>query len=190
MTKILVETSGRHIHLSQDHLEKLFGPGHRLSKLRDLSQPTEFAAKEQLIIKTDKNSFNNVRVVGPVRGQTQVEISKTDANFLGLTPPIRRSGDLVGSAKCILIGPHGQVALAEGVIIAWRHIHLNPRSLSNFGLVDGQTVSVKINQQGRDLIFNNVDLRIDEDFALAMHVDTDEANAAGIDGTAEGEIIV
>jgi len=190
MTKILVETSGRHVHLSQDHLEKLFGPGYQLSKLRDLSQPTEFAAKEQLIIKTDKNSFNNVRVVSPVRAQTQVEISQTDANFLGLTPPIRRSGDLAGSARCILIGPRGQVELEEGVIVGRRHIHLNPRSLSNFGLIDGQTVSVKINHPERGLVFNNVDLRIDEDFALAMHIDTDEANAAGIDKTAEGEIII
>lgn len=190
MTKILVETSGRHVHLSQKHLERLFGPGYQLSKLRDLSQPAEFAAKEQLIIKTDKNSFDNVRVVGPVRPQTQVEISKTDANFLGLHPPIRRSGDLVGSVDCILIGPRGQVVLKEGVIIARRHIHLNLQSLSNFGLVDGQTVSVKIDHPERGLVFNNVDLRIDENFAPAMHIDTDEANAAGIEGSAEGEVII
>lgn len=189
MIKIRVETSARHVHLSQEHLEQLFGRGYRLSKLRALSQPSDFAAKESVTIKTDKNVFNNVRIVGPVRPHTQVEISKTDANFLGLNPSIRRSADLAGSAKCILIGPKGQVVLEEGVIIPKRHIHINPQSLSKFGLVAGQTTSVKIANQERGLIFNNVDLRVEEKFLPAMHIDTDEANAAGIDGTAEGEII-
>ncbi|MCX6740925.1 MAG: phosphate propanoyltransferase [Candidatus Parcubacteria bacterium] len=190
MVKIIVETSARHVHISQEHLKQLFGKGYQLSRLHDLSQSAEFAAKEQVIVKTDKNSFNNVRIVGPVRGQTQVEISQTDANFLGLIPPIRRSGDLAGSEQCILIGPQGQVVLREGVIISKRHIHINPQSLSKFGLKAGQTVSVKIDQKERGLIFNNVDVRVEDKFSPAMHVDTDEANAAGIDGAGRGEITV
>jgi len=190
MVKILVETSARHVHLSQEDLEQLFGRGYQLSKMRALSQPSDFAAEESVIIKTDKHTFNNVRIVGPVRPHTQVEISKTDANFLGLNPSVRRSADLTGSAKCILIGPRGQVSLEEGVIIPKRHIHINPQSLSKFGLRLGQAVSVKINNQERGLVFNNVDLRVEEKFMPAMHIDTDEANAAGIDGTTEGEVII
>ncbi len=190
MSKVIVETSARHIHLCQEDLDKLFGKGHQLRKLRNLSQPSEFAAQETLIIKTPKNVLDKVRVVGPLRHQTQVEISKTDARWLGLNPPIRRSGDLDGSEKCILIGPKGQVRLTVGVIVAWRHLHLSPRFAKEHNLNEQNLVSVRVNQSARTLTFHNVYIRIGEGFAPVVHLDTDEANAAGIVGPTEGEIIV
>jgi propanediol utilization protein len=189
MMKIIVETSARHIHLCQKDLEVLFGAGYKLNKLRDLSQPGEFAAQEILVIKTAKNIFEGVRVVGPIRERTQVEISKTDALFLGLNPPVRNSGDLDDSASCILVGPKGEVNLLQGVILAWRHIHVNPEFLAKNALSDKQFICIKTKGE-RELIFNNVYLKSEEKFVPIFHIDTDEANAADLDKIAEGEIIV
>jgi propanediol utilization protein len=190
MIKIPVETSARHIHLSQEDLKVLFGDNFELHQMRELSQPNEFAAKETLTIKTPKNSFFNVRIVGPVRAKTQVEISKSDAYILGLNPPIRISGDVANSEKCLLVGPKGQVELKEGVIVSWRHIHLNPDFLKKNNLNEKQLVSVKIAKGDRRLTFHDVCLRVSDHYEPAMHVDTDEANAAGLTETSEGELII
>jgi len=190
MFKILVEISARHVHLSPKHLEKLFGPGYQLNKLKDLSQKGQFAAKETVILKTLKSEIPNVRIVGPVRKKTQVEISKTDAIKLGINPPIRKSGDLAGSAGCVLIGPKGKVKLKEGVIIAWRHLHLNPRLVQKYGLTSRKYVSVKVKTQKRSLTFHQVYLQIDPSFTPSFQIDTDEANAAGIEGETEGIVMI
>ncbi|MDD2646651.1 MAG: phosphate propanoyltransferase [Patescibacteria group bacterium] len=189
MTKIIIESSARHVHLSQHDLEKLFGVNYKLNKLRDLSQPGEFAAQETLAIKTPKNKLEKIRVVSPLRPQTQVEISKTDALILGLNPPVRNSGDLANSDPCILVGPVGEISLSQGVILAQRHIHVNSKFLAQNGLSEKESVSVKVDGE-RGLVFNNVYLKSDEKFMPVFHIDTDEANAAGINKTGEGEIIV
>jgi propanediol utilization protein len=190
MIKIPTEISARHIHLCREHLDQLFGPGYQLTKLRDLSQKGEFAAQETIIIKTEKNQIANVRIVGPLRSRTQLEISKTDARYLGLNPPVRKPGDLDGSAGCILVGPKGEVNLKEGVIIAWRHIHVSPEFAKKHGLSADKYVSVKINHGERSTTFHNVYIHIDPKFTPLFCLDTDEGNAAGIDQKTEGEIII
>ncbi len=190
--KILVEISARHVHLSQEHLETLFGSGYELNKVKNLSQKGQFAVRETVIIQTEKDKIENVRILGPVRPRTQAEVSKTEARQLGVDPPVRKSGNLDGSAGCKLIGPQGEVDLKEGMIIAWRHIHLDPEtakkySLDNLG--DDKYISVKIETSERSLTFHQVRVRIDPSFTPAFHIDTDEANAAGIEQEIEGEII-
>lgn len=189
MAEVMVETSARHVHLSKEHLEILFGKGAALTKKRDLSQPGQFACEERVTVAGEKKSIPNVIVLGPERAQTQVEISLTDARALGTAAPIRESGDLAGSGKCRLIGPCGEVELAEGVIAAKRHIHLDPASAEKFGVADKQNVFVKITTAERTTIFGDVVIRVSPKFAPAMHIDTDEANAAGISGAATGEIL-
>lgn len=189
MAEVMVETSARHVHLSKEHLEILFGKGAALTKKRDLSQPGQFACEERVTVAGEKKSIPNVIVLGPERAQTQVEISLTDARALGAAAPIRESGDLAGSGKCRLIGPCGEVELAEGVIAAKRHIHLDPASAEKFGVADKQNVFVKIATAERTVIFGDVVIRVSPKFAPAMHIDTDEANAAGISGAVTGEII-
>lgn len=189
MAEVMVETSARHVHLSKEHLEILFGKGAALTKKRDLSQPGQFACEERVTVAGEKKSIQNVIVLGPERAQTQVEISLTDARVLGAAAPIRESGDLAGSGKCRLIGPCGEVELAEGVIAAKRHIHLDPASAEKFGVADKQNVFVKIATAERTAIFGDVVIRVSPKFAPAMHIDTDEANAAGISGAVTGEII-
>ncbi|MGC9049024.1 MAG: phosphate propanoyltransferase [Patescibacteria group bacterium] len=189
MLKIPVEISARHIHLCREHLDQLFGPGYELTKLKDLSQKGQFAAQETVTIKTEKNQLANVRIVGPLRSRTQLEISKTDARYLGINPPVRKPGDLDGSAGCILIGPKGEVNLKEGVIIAWRHIHINPEFAEKNGLSSDKYVSVKINNGDRSVTFHKVYVHVDPKFAPLFCLDTDEGNAAGIEQKAGGEII-
>ena len=189
MFKVLVEVSARHIHLSQECLDQLFGQGYKIKKLKDLSQPGLFAAQETLIVQTAKNKFDKVRIIGPTRPQTQAEISKSDAYYLGINPPIRKSGNLAGSEKCKLIGPKGDIDLAEGVIIAQRHLHLDLQTAEQNNLKDGQFVSVKIDSANRATTLHRVLVRVSSDFRPAVHLDTDEGNTAGVDKEIQGEIV-
>jgi putative phosphotransacetylase len=180
MIKIPIEVSARHIHLTQADLETLFGKGYELTAEKALSQTGQFAAREILTIKTEKGEFNKVRIVGPVRNYSQVEISKTDALKLGLNPPLRVSGGAEGSPGITIIEPEGQkIELKEGVIIAQRHVHASPEDAAQYGLKNGQIFSVKIAGE-RGLTFDNVAVRIDPTYVWAMHIDTDEGNAVGI----------
>ncbi|MFA5083983.1 MAG: phosphate propanoyltransferase [Candidatus Paceibacterota bacterium] len=175
--KIKIEISGRHCHLSLKDLETLFGKRHRLKPIRIISQPGQFASKETVSVRTAGGRLDNVRVLGPVRGKTQIEISRTDATKLMINPPVRQSGDLKNSLGAELIGPRGSVKIREGVIIAERHVHCDPKTAKKLKLKDGQRVSIKT-QGSRSVTFNNVLVRINKDFSLAFHIDTDEANAA------------
>ncbi len=189
MAEIMVETSARHVHLSKEHIEILFGRGAELTKKRDLSQPGQFACEERVTVVGEKRSIPNVIVLGPARVQTQVEVSLTDARTLGVCAPIRESGDLAGSGACKLVGPCGEVELSEGVIAAKRHIHLNPETAEKFGLRDKEKVFVKIGSEERTTVFGDVVIRVSPKFYPAMHIDTDEANAAGVSAAVKGEIL-
>lgn len=176
---ITIEVSAHHIHLAQHDVESLFGAGHQLTKTSDLSQPGQFACKEQLTIVGPKGRIERVRVLGPARKYTQIEIAMTEQFKLGLQPPIRESGDIEGSPGCTLEGPAGSVTLPKGVICALRHIHMNPADALRYGLRDKSTVRVRV-PGDRELLFGDVRIRVDPSFALAMHIDTDEANAANL----------
>jgi len=186
--KIPVEVSARHCHLSKEDLEKLFGTGHELEKERQLYEPSDFACKEKVDIQVGSKKFEKIRVVGPLREQTQVEISLTDAIGSGLMPQIRLSGNLQGSAGVILQGPAGQVELNEGLIIAQRHIHCATDEAKKYKLKTGDIVSVKIESE-RPVIFEKVIVRVKDDYKLCLQLDTDEGNAAGINKTSEGQIV-
>ena len=175
---VLVETSARHIHVSQEHLEILFGKGYELTKKKDLSQPGQYACAERIDVVGPKKTLPGVSILGPVRPATQVELSLTDARSIGVVAPIRESGDIAGTGACKLVGPCGEVEIAEGVIAAKRHIHMTTADAAEMGLVDKQIVSVKIASEGRETIFGDVVVRVSDKFALAMHIDTDESNAA------------
>lgn len=187
--KVMVETSARHLHVSQEDLVTLFGEGAVLSNKKDLSQPGQFATNEKVEVVGPKGSLK-MSILGPVRPETQVELALTDARKLGITAPIRESGDLAGTPGCKLVGPAGEVEISNGVIIAKRHIHFNPEEAKEAGVVDKQVVSVKLNYNDRALIFGDVVCRVSPKYALAMHIDTDESNAAGLPGTVDGEIIL
>ena len=186
--KIMVETSARHLHVSQEALEALFGQGAKLTNKKDLSQPGQFACVEKVKVVGPRGDIT-MSILGPVRRATQVEVAFTDARKLGIAAPVRESGDIAGTPGCQLVGPAGEIEIDCGVIVAKRHIHLTPESAKQFGLHDKQIVSVSVGNQGRKLIFGDVVVRVSEKFAPAMHVDTDEANAAGLAGTTDGEII-
>ncbi len=189
MNKILVEISARHIHLTQGDLEILCGPGSELKDVRPLSQPGQYVSNVRLTLVGPKKSFDNVVVLGPVRKASQVEVSATEARTLGLKPPIRESGDIEGSSPIIIRGPVGEISLAQGCIIAKRHIHMTPDDAKVFNVQDKDIVGVKINTDDRSLIFGDVVIRVRHDFALSMHIDTDEGNAAGLTGETFGELI-
>ena len=186
--KILVETSSRHVHVTKEHLEILFGAGAVLHNKRELSQPGQFLTEEKVTLVGPKREIKGVSILGPERPATQVEVSLTDARTLGVSAPIRESGDVAGSAACKIVGPCGEVDLTEGVIAAKRHIHLTPESAAEFGVADKEIVCVKIDS-ARPLVFDDVVVRVSEKFAPAMHVDTDESNAAALSGEVYGEII-
>jgi putative phosphotransacetylase len=175
--EIPVGVSGKHLHLSQADLETLFGEGYKLTEMKPLSQPGQFASEEVVNVVGPKGTLKNVRVLGPIRKQTQIEVSRTDAFALGLKPPVKDSGDLAGSLGITLEGPKGSITLNEGVIIAMRHLHLSIPEAESLGLSDKQIVSLKTSGP-RGLIFDNVLVRVHQNFALDFHVDTDEANAA------------
>ena len=177
---IPVGISNRHIHLSREHVEILFGKGYQLTKLKDLSQPGQYACKEQLtIVGPSMRAIEGVRVLGPERKASQVEISRTDSFVLKVKPPVRESGDIKGSAPVTIIGPKGIVTLSEGCIIANRHIHMSEDEGKAFGVKDGDYVDVEFNGERRSL-FYDVQIRVHKDFRLEMHIDTDDANAAGV----------
>lgn len=185
-----IETSARHIHLSREDCDKLFGEGYELSPLKELFEPEHFVAVEHVTIVGPRDEIRDVSIIGPFRKQTQVEISLSDARKLGLKPPIRLSGDLAGSEKCIIRGPKGEVQIEEGVIAAKRHLHIAPKDAEELKLNDGDNVNVIAESPDRSVIFQDVIVRIGpEDFNLAMHVDTDEANAAGLGRDSQGRII-
>ena len=187
--QVLVETSARHLHLSQKDLETLFGEGYQLTPKKDLSQPGQFACVERVDVVGRKKTLSGVTILGPVRQATPVALSLPDARSIGVDAPIRESGDIAGSGACKLVGPKGEIELKEGVIAAKRHIHMTPADAEAFGVNDGQTVSVRIDSNGRALTFGDVVIRVRDDFALAMHIDTDESNAAcAVPGTM-GEVI-
>ena len=174
-----VGVSARHVHLTQEHVEALFGKGYQLTKKKDL-MGGQFASNEQVtIVGLKLRAIESVRILGPVRSKTQVEISATDARTLGIKAPIRQSGDLKGSAPIAIVGPKGALYLQEGAIVAMRHIHMTPADAEAAGLKNGDIVSVKADNE-RGTIFNHVVIRVDPSFSLEMHIDTDEANAAGI----------
>ena len=190
MNKVLIEVSARHIHLTREHVDILFGKGHQLTVKKELSQPGQFACEEKVRVEGKKSFFPGVSVLGPERSATQLEVSLTDARSIGVTAPVRESGDVAGSGGCKLVGPCGEVEIAEGVIAAKRHIHFNPEEAKEAGVEDKQVVSVKVDYNGRSLIFGDVVCRVSPKYALAMHVDTDESNAAALPGTVDGEIIL
>ncbi|OGY93079.1 MAG: propanediol utilization protein [Candidatus Komeilibacteria bacterium RIFOXYA2_FULL_45_9] len=189
MHRVPVEISARHLHLSQNDLETLFGPGYKLSKINDLSQPGEFAARETVQLIGPKASYEAVRVVGPVRRQTQVEITATDGRFLGIKAPVKLSGKLKGSAGAILQGPKGRVGLKEGVIVPKRHLHLSTDQAKSLRLKNNQKVALKLAGE-RAVVFSEVVVRAGEHYRLSCHLDTDEANAAGLKSCGYGELII
>ena len=187
--KFIVETSARHIHLTNDDIKILFGEDAVLHNKKDLSQPGQFACEEKVQLVGPKSSLM-VSVLGPARKATQVELSFTDARTLGLkSVPVRESGDVSGTPGLKLVGPAGEIELAEGVIIAKRHIHMTPEDAEAFGVENGQIVNVKIDSEGRKTIYGDVVVRVSSSYALAMHIDTDESNAAAAFGVCYGEIV-
>lgn len=186
--KFLVETSARHLHVTQQDLEKLFGVGHQLTPKKELSQPGQYASEEKVTVVGPKGELK-MTILGPTRSSTQVEVSLTDARTLGLKTPVRESGDIAGSAACKLVGPAGEVELKEGVIAAKRHIHMHPDDAARFGVQDKQVVGVRITTDGRSLVFDDTVVRVNPTYALAMHIDTDESNAAAAAGEIYGELV-
>ena len=188
MAKVIVETSARHLHVTDEHLEILFGKGHTLTNKKELSQPGQFVCTEKVTIVGPKGE-TKCSIIGPTRAKTQVELSLTDARAIGVTPPIRESGDVEGSAPCKLVGPEGEVEITEGVIAAKRHVHLDTKTAEELDLKSGDVIGIKVGDRNRNLVFGDVVVRVSDKFTPAVHIDTDEANAAGLTGTTEGEII-
>ncbi len=187
--EFIVETSARHVHVSQEALETLFGKGATLTHKKDLSQPGQFACEERVTVVGPKKELPNVSILGPVRPATQVELSATDARSIGLSAPIRESGDVAGSAPCKLVGPCGEVEISEGVIVAKRHIHLTPADAEELGVNDKDVVWVKIDTPERKAVLGDVVCRVSDKFARAMHIDTDESNAIGAGANLTGIIV-
>ncbi|WP_068774702.1 phosphate propanoyltransferase [Paenibacillus sp. FJAT-26967] len=179
MKQIPIGISARHIHLSEDHIHILFGEGYELSAMKDLSQPGQFAANETVAAEGPKGRFDKVRILGPARKNSQLEISRTDAFTLGLQPPVRESGNIEGTPGIKVIGPKGEVVLDEGVIVAARHIHFHTEDAKRWGIEDKQRLRVRV-ETDRPVIFEDVIARVSDQFALDMHIDTDEGNAAGL----------
>ncbi len=187
--KILIETSARHVHVSAEALEVLFGKGAELTKKKDLSQPGQYACEERVTIVGPKKQLANVSILGPVRPATQVELSATDARSIGVPVVIRESGDIAGTPGCKIIGPAGEIEISEGVIVAKRHIHMIPETAEKLGLKNKDIVWVKAETDGRTALLGDVVVRVSETFADAMHIDTDESNAICAAPGMFGEII-
>lgn len=185
--KILIEVSARHVHLTQENLETLFGKGYKLTKLKDLSQPGQYAAKEVVDLIGPKGEIKKVRVIGPCRQENQVEVSKTDGYKLGDVPPVRVSGDIIGTSGILVRGPKGEVKLEKGLICAMRHIHVSPQEAENLGIFDKQRVSIEISGK-RALVYKNVIVRVNPNFRLSFQIDTDEANAGDVESGDVGEL--
>ena len=188
--EIPVGISNRHIHLSREDVDTLFGQGYELTPLKDLSQPGQYACKETLtLIGPSMRAIENVRVLGPVRSASQVEISRTDSFTLKVKPPVRESGSIAGSAPVIIVGPKGVVTLKEGCIIANRHIHMHTDDAAKFGVKDGEYIDVDVTSGERRTRWFDVQVRVSPKFALEMHVDTDDANAVGIGNGARVSVV-
>lgn len=175
-----VGVSNRHVHVRQEELDVLFGVGYQLTKIKDLKQPGQYAAQEVVELIGPKGCLGKVRILGPVRKQTQVEISKADSYVLGIDCPVKESGDLTGTPGLVLRGPQGEVTLSQGVIVALRHIHMSTSYAMQQGYHDGQIVSVKAEEGARKTTFHDVKIRVADNFVLEMHLDVEEANAAGL----------
>ena len=189
MAEILIETSARHVHVTQETLEILFGKGAELTKKKDLSQPGQFASEQRVTVIGPKRELANVSILGPCRGANQVELSATDARSIGVDIVVRESGDIAGTPGCTIKGPAGEVTIKEGVIVAKRHIHLTPETAEKLGVKNKDTVWVKCNTNGRAAILGDVVVRVSDKFADAMHIDTDESNAISATPNLTGEII-
>ena len=189
MAEILVETSARHVHVTKETLEILFGKGAELTKKKDLSQPGQFASEQRVTVVGPKKELANVSILGPCRPADQVELSATDARSIGVDIAIRESGDIAGTPGCKLIGPAGEVEIKEGVIVAKRHIHLTPETAEKLGVQNKDVVWVKCSTNGRAAILGDVVVRVSDKFADAMHIDTDESNAISATPKLMGEII-
>ena len=187
--QVLVETSARHVHVTQEQLEVLFGEGATLHAKKMLSQPGQFASEEKVTVVGPKNSIERMSILGPVRKAAQVEVSFTDARTLGISAPVRESGDIAGTPGCTIVGPCGQITIDEGVIVAKRHIHMTPEDAAKIGVVDKQIVSLKVDT-ARSAVLGDVVVRVSPNFALAAHIDTDESNAICGAGELYGEIIL
>lgn len=187
--QILIETSARHVHVTKEALATLFGEGATLTNKKDLSQPGQFACEERVDLVGPKNTIKNVSILGPERSNVQVEISATDARVLGVPAVVRESGNIIGTPGCRIVGPKGELVIQEGVIVAKRHIHMLPQDAEEMDVKDKEIVWVKINQPNRNLLFGDVVVRVSPQFALAMHIDTDESNAAGCSGQVFGTIV-
>jgi putative phosphotransacetylase len=188
MKIVPIGVSARHVHLSEEQLARLFGRGYELKVQKDLSQPGQFAAEETVVLIGPRGRLERVRVIGPVRRQTQIEISRTDAILLGLKPPVRASGNIAGTPGIVIHGPAGTVQLEQGVIVAARHIHFHTSDAARWGIRNRQLLRVRVKGE-RPLIFEQVLARVSDRYALDMHIDTDEANAAGVKTGDEAEII-
>jgi putative phosphotransacetylase len=189
MKQFIIETSARHVHVTKETLEVLFGKGAELEVKKMLSQPGQFASNQKVKVVGPKGELN-CSILGPVRDHNQVELSFTDARTVGVQAPVRESGDIKGSGACKLVGPAGEVELTEGVIVAKRHIHMTPEDAKEMGVENGEIVSVKVVEEtGRKLIFADTVVRVSSKYALAMHIDTDECNAGCLAGTIHGEIV-
>jgi len=186
--EVPVGVSARHIHLTQEHIEILFGAGAGLTVLKPLSQPGQFAANETVAVHGPKGSFAKVRILGPARKATQLEVSRTDAFSLGLNPPVRESGKIDGTPGIRIVGPAGEVTVDQGVIVAARHIHFHTSDAERWGIWDKQLLKVRVGGE-RGVVFENVIARVSDQFALDMHIDTDEGNAAGVATGDKGEIV-
>lgn len=184
-----VGVSARHIHLSKEHINILFGEGYELKVFKELSQPGQFAAEETVAVIGPKGKFDKIRILGPARGKTQLEISRTDAFSLGVAAPVRESGKTEGTPGIKIVGPAGEVETTDGVIVAARHIHFHTSDAEKWGIQDKQLLSVKLNGE-RPLIFENVIARVSDSFSLDFHIDTDEANAAGVKNGELSEILL
>ncbi len=187
--EILLETSARHVHVTREVLDILYGEGYELTNKKDLSQPGQFACEERIAVVGPKSQFPAVSILGPIRPYTQVELSASDARSIGVNAPVRESGDISGSGACKLVGPKGEVEISEGVIVAKRHIHATPEDAEALGVSDSEIVNVKVETPDRSLIFGDVVVRVSPKFALAMHIDTDESNACGATGGLKVEIV-
>ena len=189
MSQFIVETSARHVHVTQETLEILFGKDAKLTVKKMLSQPGQFASEQRIDVVGPKRTLANVSILGPVRPENQVELSATDARSIGVAAPIRESGDIKGSAPCKLVGPCGEVEISEGVIVAKRHIHFNPAQAEEFGVKDKDVVWVKVETDGRSAILGDVVCRVSDKYELAMHIDTDESNAINANANTVGTIV-
>ncbi|MDO5014619.1 MAG: phosphate propanoyltransferase [Clostridia bacterium] len=189
MKDFIVETSARHVHLTKEDFQILFGEGKELTVKKMLSQPGQFASNERVTLVGPKSKIERVLILGPFRDKSQVELSKTDLRTLGIEAPVNLSGDLTNAGSVKIVGPNGEIELKQNVVVPKRHIHMTTKDAENFNVEDGESVMVKIESPERALIFDECIVRVNDNFSLAMHIDTDESNAANADMNTRGSIV-